>query len=188
MPEQQATLLQSDPHPICCICGGVGTRILPTTLGERTFCDKHEPNFPCRYCGAMNVANHQPGCPGQSVDPPTPRCPENAPRNDKWVAPSGATSSKNLPGFDMIPVEALIELAKRYDVGLAKHGRDNWRKGLTDEEWLRDRFNHTLTHLYDGWAKAYGRFELPSEMTAIEDFAAVAWGAFTLICAMKARK
>src|SRR5688572_28864882 len=66
---------------------------------------------------------------------------------DKVAHKSGSTSSY-CPDFAQIPLDALISLAKRYELGEKKHGRDNWRKGLTDKSYVVERLNHVIRHAY----------------------------------------
>jgi hypothetical protein len=99
---------------------------------------------------------------------------------DKFVTPSGATSSVGAPRFDQIPLDALVEVANRYDLGIPKHGEFNWAQGIGDEDFERDRYNHALLHLQKYWAKRKG-FIRHGEDTPVQDLAAAAWGCLTLI-------
>lgn len=63
------------------------------------------------------------------------------------VFKSGATSSNQLPRFDLIPRVALEILAKRYTIGAVKHGDFNYRKGFHDKAFIIDRINHLVEHL-----------------------------------------
>ena len=60
---------------------------------------------------------------------------------------SGATSSGNLPGYDMLPLVFLTRTAKRFTLGEQKHGKFNYRKGLKDKKFIIDRLNHAFLHL-----------------------------------------
>jgi len=52
------------------------------------------------------------------------------------------------PRFDLIPVEAMNRLAQHYTNGAIKYGDNNWRKGLTDPEWISRCYASALRHLY----------------------------------------
>lgn len=60
---------------------------------------------------------------------------------------SGATSSENLPPYDLLPMNFLRRVAARFGLGAVKHGRFNYRKGLNDKEFIQDRLNHAFVHL-----------------------------------------
>jgi hypothetical protein len=60
---------------------------------------------------------------------------------------SGATSSERLPPYDLITIHFEDRVAKRLQLGAAKHGRFNYRKGLKDKEFIIDRLNHALRHI-----------------------------------------
>lgn len=66
---------------------------------------------------------------------------------DKQTFSSGATSSKHLPMYDLIPLEFLRRTAERFTLGAEKHGKFNYRKGLKDKEFILDRLNHAFLHL-----------------------------------------
>lgn len=66
---------------------------------------------------------------------------------EKQTFKSGATSSEQLPGYDMLPELFLTRTAKRFDLGKVKHGKFNYRKGLKDKEFIIDRLNHAFLHL-----------------------------------------
>ena len=61
---------------------------------------------------------------------------------------SGAKSSGNKPSYHLIPLTMFRRTALRFDLGIA-HGYEanNWRKGLTDKDFILDRLNHALEHL-----------------------------------------
>jgi hypothetical protein len=52
------------------------------------------------------------------------------------------------PRYDLIPREFLQRLAKTFEVGEAHYGRDNWKKGIKDNDFKRDCLNHAIEHLY----------------------------------------
>lgn len=64
-----------------------------------------------------------------------------------WKSKSGATSSGQLPPYDLITLNFQTRVAKRLQLGAEKHGRHNYRKGLKDKEFIMDRLNHAFAHL-----------------------------------------
>jgi hypothetical protein len=70
------------------------------------------------------------------------------PRDEKlWKSKSGATSSGQLPPYDLITLNFQNRTAARLGLGAVKHGRFNYRKGLKDKEFIMDRLNHAFKHL-----------------------------------------
>lgn len=53
-----------------------------------------------------------------------------------------------MPRYDLIPVEFLHRLADRMGYGASKHGENNYRQGVGDPVFHRDRLNHLLEHAY----------------------------------------
>lgn len=74
--------------------------------------------------------------------------------------------------FDLIPGEALIELAKIYTFGAAKYEDHNWRKGM---KWSRI-FGAIMRHT---WAWFMGEDIDPE--SKLPHMAHAAWGCFTLM-------
>lgn len=60
---------------------------------------------------------------------------------------SGARSSEVKPDYRLIPQPALRRLATRFRLGADHYGENNWRSGLQDPSFLRDRLNHAIEHL-----------------------------------------
>lgn len=51
------------------------------------------------------------------------------------------------PRFDLIPHELLERVARRFQHGMEKYGKDNWRLGNTDEEidiFKQSSFRHLI--------------------------------------------
>lgn len=74
--------------------------------------------------------------------------------------------------YSMLPVDALAELVKVYDLGAKKYGRDNWTKGM---EWHR---------VYDGLQRHANAFWSGEEFDPVDGqrhMASVAWAALTLL-------
>lgn len=64
----------------------------------------------------------------------------------KQTFASGATSTKQKVDYTLIPPEGLECMGERYTLGAAKHGRNNWRKGIDDEEFRLARISHLIEH------------------------------------------
>jgi hypothetical protein len=43
----------------------------------------------------------------------------------------------------------LERIAKRFELGAKKYGDNNWQKGVEDKEFILDRLNHAVVHLYN---------------------------------------
>lgn len=99
---------------------------------------------------------------------------------DKIVTPSGATSSK-CPRFDLIPIEAIIRLANRFELGEIKHGHNNWRKGINDKQYILERTCHIIHHAIKFMHKL--DHLLPDD--GDDDVGAILWGAAFLCEATK---
>lgn len=65
---------------------------------------------------------------------------------DKYMHPSGATSSHVARRYDLIPREGLDVLADRYGEGAKLHGDRNYLSGLADKQFILDRINHIQEH------------------------------------------
>ena len=53
-------------------------------------------------------------------------------------------SSEGKGRFDLLPVEAIAALAKRFEYGAKLHGANNWRKGIPNSSL----FDSALRHLF----------------------------------------
>lgn len=105
----------------------------------------------------------------------------------KEIYKGGAAATK-IPGFKYIPLCALERLAKRFELGLERHGKNSWNalnpesgKMLDDNEWLIERLSHVIHHCYK-------EIEfLTSDKFANRDrddnAAAIMWGGACLIAA-----
>lgn len=75
--------------------------------------------------------------------------------------------------YDLIPPEALHELARVYTIGANKYGAHNWRKGgLSTGRVFAAMMRHA-------WAWLRGERTDPED--GQHHLASVAWGAFTLM-------
>lgn len=69
--------------------------------------------------------------------------------NDQTTEPASfegnaQRSAKNLP-YHLIPMEAIQAIAGRFQIGAAKYGEDNWKKG--GPEFFKDAKNHLYEHM-----------------------------------------
>lgn len=95
--------------------------------------------------------------------------------NEKIVISKDGATSSACPDFSLIPLDALIALAERYSLGVQKHGKDNWRKGLTDKDYVIQRLNHGIYHALKMINKLEGKIENDGD----DDAGAIMWcGAF----------
>lgn len=94
--------------------------------------------------------------------------------NDKMEHTCGATTSK-CHDFGQIPYSALVLLAKRFEFGGLKHGRDNWKKGLGNLKYALERINHIINHCYYLSSQLDSGIDL-SEDTIEDNIGAILWG------------
>lgn len=66
-----------------------------------------------------------------------------------YKSETGAVSSERKPGYDMLTLTLLRRAAQRMDLGQANgYAKHNWRKGITDKNYILERLNHAVEHLY----------------------------------------
>lgn len=94
---------------------------------------------------------------------------------------SGARASA-CHDYTGIPLSALDAIATRQALGASKHGRDNYRQGLSDPEYIRARLSHIIRHSFALAEKLDGREPWGED----DDIGAIAWGAMFLAEARKA--
>jgi hypothetical protein len=94
----------------------------------------------------------------------------------RTVSATGGEKGTKLARFDLIPVEALTELANHYGRGAKKYDDDNWRRGY---EWKKS-YAAMQRH-----ANAFWGGEDIDEETGTPHIIAVAWHAFTLFTFMQ---
>lgn len=78
--------------------------------------------------------------------------------NTKHAFSSGATSSEHIRPYHLIPFPTIVGEADRFGIGAQNHGDVNYQKCITfsqdgrvkilDLEFVRDRYNHLIDHLY----------------------------------------
>lgn len=66
-----------------------------------------------------------------------------------WTSASGAASSYEYPRYDLIYWPVLRRLADRLAYGAAKHGEHNYKAGVGDAVYRRDRLNHLIQHAHE---------------------------------------
>ena len=84
---------------------------------------------------------------------------------------TGALKAGNDERYDLIPAEALREIAEHFGKGARKYGPDNWRKGM---EWSKN-FAALNRHLWQFWNGE----DIDTE-TGSKHIIAVAWHALVL--------
>jgi hypothetical protein len=115
----------------------------------------------------MNETPNQPGVPSNNID-----------TTDIVVHKSGASSSY-CSDYTQIPLEAMTALADRFALGAIKHGRGNWRGGLPDKDYVRERLNHIIRHAMTLQAKLEGLLPWDED----DDAGALIWGGCFAVCA-----
>lgn len=77
----------------------------------------------------------------------TPREQENRKAaGEMKVFASGAKSTVEKPWYYLIPLIAMELIAERFAYGAKRHGERNYRKGVQDPAFVRDRINHLIEH------------------------------------------
>ncbi len=74
--------------------------------------------------------------------------------------------------FDLLPIEALIELTRVYDMGAIKYDDNNWRKGMKWSQVYRPIFSHLFK-----WLSG----QTVDSETGCHHLAMVAWNCLTLV-------
>jgi hypothetical protein len=92
------------------------------------------------------------------------------------IEPEGLKYDQGKLRYDLIPPDALEEIAKVYTLGAEKYGDRNWEKGL---RWGRI-FGAVFRH-FIAWAKG----EDADEETGLHPLAHAAWGCLTLLAYAK---
>ena len=82
-------------------------------------------------------------------------------------------SSDGKGRYDLLPVEAIDALAKRYEYGANLHGDNNWRYGIPDQSL----YDSALRHLF----QALGHFYDADRYTDEDHLAACLWNVCALI-------
>lgn len=90
----------------------------------------------------------------------------------RTTSSTGGQKGVKLERYDLIPAEALQELARHYGRGSEKYTDNNWRKGY---EWSKS-YAALMRHIQAFWMG-----EDMDEETGSPHLVAVAWHAFTLL-------
>jgi len=65
-----------------------------------------------------------------------------------------AMSGKGMPS--LIPIAALRAVAKRFEDGATKYGRDNWQKGIPVSRYIDSLYRHLWQLMEDDTAEDHG--------------------------------
>jgi hypothetical protein len=60
---------------------------------------------------------------------------------------SGAQRSESKPPYWQIPYAPIALLAERFGLGASKYSANNWKKGIGDDAYLRQMYNHLFEHI-----------------------------------------
>lgn len=106
----------------------------------------------------------------------------------KVLFQSGAASSK-IPRWDLIPPAALRRLAKRFELGLEKHGDRSWnarskQDALQDREWVIARASHAIDHAL----KFLEKYASGKPDDGDDDASAIAWAGICLMMATEKKE
>ena len=80
------------------------------------------------------------------------------------------------PSYSLLPVDALAELVRVYDIGAKKYGRKNWERGME---------YHRLYDALQRHANAFWSGEDYDPVDGQHHLASVAWTALTMISYQK---
>lgn len=99
---------------------------------------------------------------------------------EKLEFKSGTTSTKQVR-LSLIPHNGLINAAKRFELGIERHGEKAWNNlspnqaALQDREWLIDRCSHAIEHAYRLIDYLSGKPTKINELDPLGDSGAIAW-------------
>lgn len=100
----------------------------------------------------------------------------------------GIVSSSAIPGFHLIPTEALTRLAARFELGLERKGDKAWnaitdnQQCLTARDFVLSRIDHVIGHAMKLRDKLVRGMPLDDD-----DAGAIIWGGAFLCCATAAK-
>ena len=122
-------------------------------LGKEHVCFmKPKAETRCFTCGAASVAAGGTGCVCAS---------RNAPSSAPTTLSIGTAALTKIPRFELIPKEALISLALRFEKGIERHKEKAWNalssnyQSALTEEWVLARLGHAIDHAYNALAKLH---------------------------------
>ena len=61
--------------------------------------------------------------------------------------PIKAEFGDKIPAIDSIPIHSALAIGRIFDEGEPKYGRDNWKHGVGDPVYQRERLKHAMVHL-----------------------------------------
>lgn len=102
----------------------------------------------------------------------------------------GKVLSTKGPALHLIPMEALVGLADRFEKGAERKGEGAWnalsanQECLVDREFLLDRISHLITHAMK-FRDQLVRGVKPDEESMYDNAGAVAFGGALLLCAAR---
>lgn len=107
---------------------------------------------------------------------------------------SGVTSTRQTR-LSLIPHAGLVNAAKRFELGLEKHGEKSWNNlsdnqtALQDRDWLIERCSHAIEHCYRLIDYLHKDFGMSENFDVAEgDAGAIAWCGLVLGEALNGRK
>lgn len=77
-----------------------------------------------------------------------------------------AMEGKGTPS--LIPIDALRAVAKRFEDGATKYGRDNWRKGIPLSRYVDSLYRHLWQLMEDDQAEDHGGAVIWNAMCLIQ--------------------
>jgi hypothetical protein len=77
-----------------------------------------------------------------------------------------AMEGKGTPS--LIPIDALRSVAKRFEDGSTKYGRDNWRKGIPLSRYVDSLYRHLWQFMEDDQAEDHGGAVIWNAMCLIQ--------------------
>ncbi len=101
----------------------------------------------------------------------------------------GVVTSSKIPALHLIPTEALLRTAARFELGIERKGADKaWnacsenQSCLSDKQFVLDRIGHVILHALSLRDKVLRNAPLDGD----DDAGAIAWSGAFLCCATKA--
>lgn len=134
----------------------------------------------CFTCGAASVAAGGTGCVCAS---------RNAPSSAPTTLSIGTAALTKIPRFELIPKEALISLALRFEKGIERHKEKAWNalssnhQSALTEEWVLARLGHAIDHAYNALAKLHSGAD-----DGEDDAGALMFAGAVLACYLRRRR
>lgn len=99
---------------------------------------------------------------------------------------SGAKRGEVLSNTNRVPLGFIQLIARRGDYGEGKYGRFNYRKGLSDPEFVEQFFVHAIAHLQNLANEFHNTGAFPVQQD--DDLEGAAWGLMALWEAREAQR